>query len=386
VRRLSLFQPVDGLPPFGGEIVDFDGKVYVRPRKSLKVMCRDIQLAVAAAELAWTDAQLPSPPADPDRVGVVLGADMIQCEPEELAPAFRSCMEEGQFDFRHWGPRAMPEIFPLWMLKYLPNMPACHIGIIRDARGPTNTIVLGEVSGLAAIGEAYRIIQRGRADLMLAGGASSRIHPVLYARSPLWEVSRRADAPEAACRPFDRDRDGLVHGEGAAIFVLESADHARARGASVRARILDYAEAFEPRADRQPTTGQAIEKALRLLLQRAKVSPSNISYINAHGMSTRHDDQIEAQAIQRVLPNVPVSAPKSFFGYLGAGSAAVETAASVLGFHHRLIPVTLNYQTPDPECPVSVVADRLRPLGPAAVVKLSHASTGQAAALLLAGP
>ncbi|HOM15927.1 MAG TPA: beta-ketoacyl synthase N-terminal-like domain-containing protein, partial [Thermoguttaceae bacterium] len=177
VRRLTSFEPTADLPPFGGEIADFDAKQYVRPRKSLKVMCRDIQLAVAAADLAWTDAHLPAQPPHPDRLGVVLGAEMIQCEPEELAPAFQACMEDGRFEFRHWGPRAMPEIFPLWMLKYLPNMPACHVGIIRDARGPTNTIVLGEVSSLAAIGEAFRVIQRGQADLMLAGGASSRIHP-----------------------------------------------------------------------------------------------------------------------------------------------------------------------------------------------------------------
>lgn len=386
VRRLTSWTPPADLPCFGGEIADFDAKLYVRPRKSLKVMCRDIQLAVAAAEMAWTDAHLPPQPPEPERIGVVLGADMIQCEPEELAPAFWGCIEEGRFEFRRWAERAMPEIFPLWMLKYLPNMPACHVGIIRDARGPTNTIVLGEVSSLSALGEAVRVIQRGEADLMLAGGASSRIHPVLYVRSPLWEVSRRADAPESACRPFDQDRDGLVNGEGAAVFVLESADHARARGAPVHARILAYAEAFEPRPDRGPITGQAVEKAILFALRRAGLSPSEVGHINAHGMSTRHDDRIEAQAIHRTLPDAPVVAPKSYFGYLGAGSGAVETAASVLALRHRLLPPTLNYHRPDPECPVHVAAETLRPLGQATAVKLSHAWTGQAAALVLAGP
>ncbi|MCS7306273.1 MAG: beta-ketoacyl-[acyl-carrier-protein] synthase family protein [Thermoguttaceae bacterium] len=384
VSRLSQFEMVNEIPPFGGQIRDFDPKLYVRPRKSLKVMCRDIQLAVAAAELAWTDAHLPAQPPNPDRFGVVLGAEMIQCEPEELAPAFEACIQDGRFEFRHWGQRAIPEIFPLWMLKYLPNMPACHVGIIRDARGPTNTIVLGEVSSLVAIGEAFRTIQRGAADLMLAGGASSRIHPVLYVRSPLWEVSRRAHQPEAACRPFDLERDGLVHGEGAAVFVLESAAHAHARAAPVRARILSYAEAFEPRPKRGLPTGQAIEKAILLALKRAGVTPSALSHVNAHGMSTRHDDRIEAQAIYRTLPQVPVTAPKSYFGYLGAGSAAVELAASLLALEYRLIPPTLNYQKPDPECPVQVVAEMPRPLGPPVVVKLSHAWTGQAAALVLA--
>lgn len=386
VARLSQFQPVDGLPGFGGEIRDFDPKLYVRPRKSLKVMCRDIQLAVAAAELAWADANLPPQLPDPDRVGVVLGADMIHCEPEELVPAFGACLEAGQFHFPHWGRRAMPEIFPLWMLKYLPNMPGCHVGIIRDARGPTNTMVLGEVSSLAALGEAVRIIQRGAADLILAGGASSRIHPLTYVRTPVWEVSRREDQPQAACRPFDRHRDGLVNGEGAAVFVLESAEHARARGARIRARILGYAEAFEPRPNRTPPTGQAIEKAIRLALHRAQVGPEELGHLNAHGMSTRHDDRIEAQAIHRTLSDLPVTAPKSYFGYLGAGSAAVELAASLLALEHQLLPPTLNYQQPDPECPVRVVGGGARPLGAPIFLKLSHAATGQAAALVVAQP
>lgn len=386
VHRLTAWQVPEGLPPFGAEVPDFDPKLYVRPRKSLKVMCRDIQLGFAAAELAWTDAQLPAQPPEPERVGVVLGADMIQCEPEELAPAFSACLEDGRFEFRHWGPRAMAEMFPLWMLKYLPNMPACHIGIARDARGPTNTILLGEVSSLAALGEAFRSIQRGQADVMIAGGTSSRIHPTLYIRSPLWEVSRRAEAPESACRPFDRDRDGLVHGEGSAAYILESADHARARGARIRARVLGYAEAMEPRPNRGPITGRGIERAIQSALERAGIAPAELGHVNAHGMSTHHDDRVEAQAICRTLPNVPVTAPKSFFGYLGAGSGAVEMAASVLAFQHQLIPPTLNYATPDPECPIPVVSGSPKPLGPGVAMVLSHATTGQATALILAEP
>lgn len=385
VRRLSQFDNGCTPGPFGGEIVGFDPKLYVRPRKSLKVMCRDIQLAFAAAELAWADAGLPPHPPEPDRLGVVFGAELMPCEPAEIVAAYRACMADGRFDFARWGDRALSEMYPLWMLKYLPNMPACHVGIVRDARGPNNSLTLGEVSSLAAVAESTRVIQRGQADVMIAGGASSRIHPTIYVRSAALETSHRADAPEAASRPFDAGRDGLVNGEGAAAFVLETRAHALARGARVRARILSCAETFEPRPRGRPITGAAIESAIALALRRAGLAPSDVGHVNAHGMSTTLDDRVEARAIRRALGDVPVTAPKSFFGYLGAGTGAVEMAASVLALEHGRVPPTLNYERPDPECPVRVVAGGLAPLASPVALVLNHAQLGQAAAVAIAG-
>ena len=209
--------------PFGGEVADFDPKQYVRPRKSLKVMNRDIQLAFVAADLACADGGIRERRIDPERLGVLFGADMMACDLEELTNAYRACMVDGRFDFSRWGPAAMAEIFPLWMLKYLPNMPACHVGIAQDARGPNNTIVSGEVSSLAAVAEAVGVLERGQADVMIVGGSSSRIHPTVWACSRDLPLSRRSDDPAAACRPFDARRDGMVYGEGAAAFLLETA-------------------------------------------------------------------------------------------------------------------------------------------------------------------
>ncbi len=176
IRRLEMPVEPTAPPPIGGQVADFDPKQYVRPRKSLKVMSRDIQLAFAAADLACADAGLREKPVDPERLGVVFGAGVIPCELDELAGACRSCTIDGKVDLHRWGQTAMVELFPLWMLKYLPNMPACHIGVGQDARGPNNTITLGDVSSLSALAEAVRILERGQADALIVGGNDGSSH------------------------------------------------------------------------------------------------------------------------------------------------------------------------------------------------------------------
>jgi 3-oxoacyl-[acyl-carrier-protein] synthase II len=383
VRKLSVIAHPE-LIPFGGEITEFDAKDYVRQRKSLKVMSRDIQLGFAAAELACREARHDVNPIDPDRLGIVFGDDMIPCELVELAPAFRSCIIDGRFDFKRWGEASMTEIFPLWMLKYLPNMPACHIGIAQDARGPNNTHTLGDLSGLSAAAEAVRIIERGAADAMIIGGAGSRIHPMLLYRGGLFELSRRSDDPPGACRPFDATRDGLVIGEGAGALMLEAVAHARARGAVPQARILGYHAAFEPAANGRVLKGAAIRQAISGALCDCGIAPTDIGCVVAHGVGTILDDQREAAAIRQVLDDVPVTAPKSCFGHLGAGSSAVDLVAGVLILKHRLVPPTLNYHVPDPHCPIRVVHGRPQSLDKPVVMVLSHTQHGQAMALVLA--
>jgi 3-oxoacyl-[acyl-carrier-protein] synthase II len=384
VRRSELFAAC-GRPALGADVSDFDPKKMVKPRKSLKVMSRDIQFGFTAADQACAAAQLKQHPVDPERAGVVFGADMIACEVGELVAPYRVCLEEGQFQMRNWGSRAMAELFPLWMLKYLPNMPACHIGIFHDLRGPTNALVLGEVSSLAAVAEAARVIRRGQADAMVAGGVGACVQPMIWTHQQALEFSQRADDPAAACRPFDAGRDGMVNGEGAAAFVLETRASAQARGAKVLARVVATASAFEPRPSGQPLQGQAIRHAIHAALEQAGLRPSDVGHVNAHGISTRHDDRIEAQAIRDVLGDVPVTAPKSFFGNLGAGSGAVEMAASLLAFEHGQVPPTLNYETPDPQCPVNVVHGHPLPMTNRTAVVLNHSRLGQSVAVVLAG-
>jgi len=386
IRRLNLLVQSDLPDPIGAEVRDFDPKLYVRPRKSLKVMSRDIQFGFAAADLACADAKLRDHPVDPDRLGIVFGADLMPGELDELVPAFRGCMVEGKFDFTRWGPSAMADLFPLWMLKYLPNMPACHIGIAQDARGPNNSLTLGDVSSLSAVAEAMRVIERGQADVMIAGGVGSRIHLILFVGRGGYDPTRRDEDPAAACRPFDARRHGIVCGEGAGAFILESRRYAEARGATILARILGYAATFEPSRNGRPLRGSAIRQAIAGALRDAHITAADIGHVNANGLSTIHDDRIEAQAIRDLLGDVPVTAPKSFFGGLGAGAGAVEMAVSVLAMQDALVPPTLNYEHPDPECPVNVVRGQPLRAGKPIALLLNHTSLGQAVAMVLGPP
>ncbi len=388
VRAISAID-TEGLSiHVGGEIRDFDPKQYVRPRKSLKVMSREIQFAFTAADLAMADAGLTpgesNGQCDPDRLGVVFGSDMIYCELEEVIEAYRACMPEGRFDFSRWAAQAMPQMYPLWLLKYLPNMPACHVAIANDARGPCNAHTLGDASSLSAVAEGFRLIERGAADCVIVGGTGFRLHPTcLTFRSNQW-YSAWTGPPEQASRPFERGRSGQVPGEGAGAFILEAEDHARARGAKVMARMLAAASQCEPVHNEQPAKGSAIRASIAVALEQAQLTPSEVGHVNAHGFGTVPHDRAEAQAIHDVLGDVPVTAPKSYFGNLGAGSGAVEMAASVLALQRGEVPATLNYDQADPKCPIRVVSAHERTRAPTALV-LNQATTGQALAVVLAG-
>ena len=375
--------------PIGGYLAEFDVADRVRPRKALKVMSRDIQMAFAAADLAVQEACVLDSGIEPERLGIVFGTDLIPCELNEIAPTVRGCLVGGRFEFERWGCRAMSDLYPLWLLKYLPNMPACHIGIALDARGPNNTLTLGEVSGLCAVAEAVRVIERGQADAMICGGTGSRIHPAFWARSKAYPLSRRTDDPAAACRPFDADRDGMVHGEGAGSIVLERKRHAEARGAAIYAEIKGFANTSRPVGTEGNGTNllaEAVARAIRLAMEAADLSIHDVGHVNAHGMGTVADDEVEALAIYRTLGDVPVTAPKSYFGNLAAGAGVVELAVSLLAIRYGFVPPTLNYSRPDPKCPIRVVHGRpLTGLPPTAVV-LNHSPTGQVASLVVASP
>ena len=245
-RRQSGVRPIPRLADtplkarIGGEVLDLDPKQYVKPRKSLKVMCRETHLGFSAAAIAWEDAGLAEGAVPPERLGVVFGANIFRSELEELAPAYQENCQGGDFDLGAWGERGMPELYPLWMLKYLPNMTACHIGIYFDARGPINTIVEGDVSALLAIIEGAEVIARGYADVVVVGATSSMLSPVDVCWHAGCGLSSRVDDPAGACRPFDAQRDGTVVSEGAGAFVLENREHAErraARGTGPRAGV-----------------------------------------------------------------------------------------------------------------------------------------------------
>lgn len=383
IRPLQRLKDADLPFPYGGEIQDFEGKDHIKPRKSLKLMSREIQLGVAAAHLAVSDAGIDPAATEASQMGVVYGAEMFYGELAEMAELYRNCMEGDEFDFGPWGERMTSDLYPLWMLKYLPNMAACHIAISVSAHGSNNTIAVGEASGLIAVIEAASLIQRGGADVVIAGGTGTRLNitPMMY-RGEL-RVTRRLHDPLHASRPFEAERDGLVNGEGAAAFILEREDLARARGAQPLARVAGSALTFGRRKGGYFAEERAIRDSIGWALNNSGLQAGDIGHVNASATGTMDDDPYEARAIRSTLSDVPVTAPKSYFGHLGSGTAAVELAASVLALRESMIPPTLNYEHPAPDCPVNVIcgAPAKSPADKALV--LSQSGSGQVAALVL---
>ena len=383
VRPFERYSSLPLRVGFGAAIPDFDAKQYVQPRKSLKVMSREIQTGYAAASMAIAEADLADSALDPDRFGVVFGAEILHCDIDDLVPAYQACIENHKFFYDRWGGQGLAAVFPLWMLKYLPNMVACHIGIASDARGPNNTVLQGEATSLLAMIEAQRLIERGAADIVITGGTGSRISLTSQLYRGDHNLSHRNSGPSAASRPFDLGRDGMVIGEGAAALVLESREHAEARQARIIARITGCGRGFEATSSGFRPCGKGVAQSIRLALKEANIPASEVGFVKAHGISIPLDDRCEAHGIHSILPDTPVTAPKSFFGNLGAGGGAVEAVAAIMSLTHRQIPVTLNYEAPDPECPLDIVAREPRPLPQSTVLLLSQSDTGQAAAVLV---
>jgi 3-oxoacyl-[acyl-carrier-protein] synthase II len=396
VRPLEAFR-VAGLPNnLGAEIHDFDLKKYSLPkywnalRKTKKYLARDIQLAVSAAQLAVQDAGLIDGGVDPTRVGIDLGAGLISSELDELAPAIAQAYRGGtSFDFQAWGRESIEMIEPIWLLKYLPNMLACHISILMDCQGPSNTITEADASSNLAIAEAARIIARGRADVMITGGADSKIHPLSLVRMSIFEtMSRWTGDPAAACRPFDRRRDGWVPGEGAGIVILEEWSHAQKRGAHILGEVLGGGAGCDamPGGGLDPE-GAGTEIAIAAALEEAGLDPSAIGHVSAHGSAGKVSDLAEARAFTRIFgpAGVPVTALKGYFGNLASGCGAVDLIASLIGVNRGEIPPTLNCDELDPAMDLDMVVKTPRPTTNSCFVTTNLTPIGQAAAVVVRG-
>jgi 3-oxoacyl-[acyl-carrier-protein] synthase II len=382
VRAIRSFDP-SALPTrIAAEVGGFDAKGYVEKsqRKSLRVMARPIQLAVAAAQLALDAGGVDKSRLDPTRFGVEFGAGLIASELPELADAARASANcrPGAVDMEKWGDAGIPVIPPLWMLKYLPNMPACHVSILHDAQGPNNSVCESDAASLLALGEAFRILKRDGADFFLVGGTESKVNPLSLVRQCLFEqLSKRNDSPEKACRPFDRGRDGLVLGEGAGVLVVEDLDHARKRGARIHAEVVGFGAAFDRKLN-----GDGLARAVAAALNDAGVGPEDLDHVNAHGLGTR-DDVWEARGITRALGPAAVFAAKGFLGNMGAAAGTTELAASILGLEQGVMPASLNHDEADPECPVSVIAGSPRPVSRPYALKVGFTRMGQCAAVVV---
>ncbi len=363
------------------QVRDFDPKLLIKPRKAIKIMCQPIQFGVAAAAMAVEQAGLEAAAVDPDRIGTLFGAETFFADPLEVADVFRNCIVDRDYQHDRWGEFAMRKIQPLWMLKYLPNMAASHISIALDARGHSNTICQGEASGLIALIEAATVIQRGMCDVVITGGTGSiaELTSMLYRGNDL--STHFNDRPESASRPFERDRDGMVAGEGAGAIVLESAAHAAARGAVPLAKIAGWSRRFgQPTATNLHETIQSgFENALEVSGKRIH----DIGAINASAAGFKKLDAAEGKAINKLFPDFPVVAHKSNFGNLGPGTSTVELIAAIQSLQHGIIPGTLNYDHPDPACPVNVSRESVELKSGTSILKSSVSTTGQFASLIL---
>ncbi|QEG20339.1 beta-ketoacyl-[acyl-carrier-protein] synthase family protein [Mariniblastus fucicola] len=374
---------------FSGDIADFgevEKKLKRNIKKSLRLMCREIQLGVAAAQFAIADASL-GDHHDPSRVGTLFGSDYIITEPAEFASGVANCLnDDHEFDFSTWAENGLTKVEPTWLLKYLPNMPASHIAILNDLQGPSNSLTVREASANLAVAEAMTIIQRGSADAMIVGSTGSRIHPLRTVHVVLQEALADRNAPgidgdaTKACRPFDSHRCGMVLGEGAGSIMLENLDSAQQRGATIWGEVVGYGSSLVAPGG-VPDYETAFENVIHGALETAKVTADEIGHVHAHGLSSIAVDQQEATAIRKLLGETPVTAAKSYMGNLGAGGGMVELIASVLAMKNdQLFPI-LNYDSPDEACPINAVAASTNPGDQ--FLNLSCTPQGQASSVIV---
>jgi len=364
------------------EVPGFDPKDFVekKDRKQLKLMVRTSELAVVGARLALADGALEADRREPDRFGVAWGTGTVPGDLSDLGPAAQACRdpERDRIDLGRWGRDGLALMPPMWMLNHVPNMSACHVSILNDARGPNNTITQNDAAGLLALGEAARALQRDHADVMLAGGADTRCDPTSVVRYSLFaELSRREGDPSRASRPFDRARDGQVLGEGAAALLVEGLDHARRRGARVRAELLGFAAGFD-----RGCRGEGLARVVRRAMAEAGVTPGELDHVNAHGLSTTREDAWEARGLREAVGDVEVLAVKGHLGNIGTGGGIAELAASLGAFEGGVVPGTLNHDETGPDCPVNVLRATRRLLRPL-VLKVSCTERGQCACAVL---
>ncbi len=382
----------------GGPIIDFDPKQYVRPRKALKVMCREIQTAFAASQLAIENAGLIDLlPADPNGeikprdIGTVFGSEMFYGPPDEMVDAIEGCRnEDGSIDASQFGSAAMKNIMPLWMLKYLPNMPACHVGIAVNSHGPNNSLVLGDVSGPAATIEAASCIDRGIASLMIAGATGTRINTTRLNYRGCLPVPDSYEPVEHSSRPHDPTSKGVVGGEGAAAFVLESADSAKARKTETLAKLVSYASCFIP--SQSITNGylgtnrgsaKAIRSAIDIAIRDANLRASDIGLIVSHASGDPELDAAEREALTLALPERPVVAPIASIGHTGSGSGSIEIATAVLALANQTVPPTIRVASSAEQIGFR---DNPEPLQSDHVLSVTYTAEGNAMALILGRP
>jgi 3-oxoacyl-[acyl-carrier-protein] synthase II len=348
-------------------------------KKDYRRMDRYCQLGVAAAMAAAENACLASNPPDPLRTGALIATGMGAIE----------TIETGMETFLEHGPK---RIGPFFMPMMLANMASGHVSIRLDAKGPNMATVSACASSAHAIGEAMRWIRDDMADVVYAGGCEAPVTRLSVAGfSAMGALSRRNDDPTAASRPFDLGRDGFVVGEGAAVLVLEEREHALARGARILAEVAGYGATDDANHIVQPAPeGEGAARAMKLALDDAGLSPTQIGYLNAHGTSTPLNEKFETQSIKGAFGasayQIPISSTKSMTGHLLGAAGALEAVISTLAIRDQIAPPTINHETPDPDCDLDYIPNTKRPLEIASVMTNSMGFGGHNVSLILTAP
>jgi 3-oxoacyl-[acyl-carrier-protein] synthase II len=375
VGPITHFDATDYATRIAAEVKDFD-PVELFGRREARRMDRFTQFAVVASGQALEDANLTVTESNAHRIGAVIGSGV---------GGVVSILEQVEV-LRTRGPRRVsPFLIPMMLADTAPGQVAINFGL----KGPNFAVISACATGANAIGEAAEVIRRGAADAILAGGTEAGIVPLAFAGFNMMQaLSTRNDEPERASRPFDATRDGFVIGEGCGVVVLESEAHARARGARIYAEVVGYgatADAYHLAAPDE--TGAGAVRAMQIALDQSGLAPEQIGYLNAHGTSTALNDKTETAAIKEVFGDhayqLPVSSTKSMIGHLLGGAGAVEAIFGVLAMNEGVLPPTVNYEYPDPECDLDYVPNEARRVSVDAVMSNSFGLGGHNACLVL---
>ena len=354
IRPITAFDASAFACRIAGEVQNFDPQVYIE-RKEVKKMGRFIQFGIAATEFALADSGLKVTAENAERVGVYIGSGIGGFEVIERE--HKVLLERGP-----------DRISPFFIPATIINLASGYVSIRTGAKGPNSATATACTTSAHAVGDSFRLIQRGDADAMICGGAEACVTPMgIGGFAAMRALSTRNDEPQRACRPWDKERDGFVVGEGAGILILEEHDHARKRGAPIIAEIAGYGMSADAHHITSPSEdGDGALRVMRNSLKDAGIDGTTIDYINAHGTSTPVGDKIETCAIKRCFGDharkVAVSSTKSMTGHLLGGAGGLEAGITVLAIRDQIAPPTINYEFPDPECDLDYVPNYARPM------------------------
>lgn len=352
IDRITLFDTSDFEVKIGAEVKEFDPTKYM-DRKEQKRTDRFVHFAVAAAKMALADSGLEIKAANAENIGVIIGSGIGGIK----------TFEDQTQTYLEKGPR---RVSPFFIPMLIPDMGSGFVSIITGAKGPNHAVVTACASGTHSIGDSFRIIQKGEAIAMITGGSEAAITHLSYAGfTSAKALSTNNDDPKGSSRPFDLKRDGFVMGEGSGILILEELEHAKQRGAKIYAEIIGFGESGDAYHMTAPDPeGDGAARAMERAITDSDVNKDQISYINAHGTSTLANDKLETKAIKRVFGEkayrIPVSSTKSMTGHLLGAAGGVEAIICALALQNGIMPPTINYQTPDPDCDLDYVPNQAR--------------------------